>query len=639
MTGADDHSMSFRNEYVRELEAEINRQRRIINILNTELENWRIVAMKFGDVFYHNQIPMMVSSFEEGIIIEVNEALIDATGYTRKEMLNRCIIDLQIWADSQERSEIVKEIAEQGYVRNRYTEFRMKNGEIGMCLLASSLIELDGNRCLITSVLNIHKQIELQRSLEQAHEKFSKAFYKNQTIMSISNADGVYLEANDKAVEVTGYSKEEIIGQNVFQLGLWGDLSYREKMIQMLQEQGYIENWEFPFRRKNGEKGYVMSSINLIEIDGEPCVLASMQDITERRKAEESLKQSQQLLQQIFNKMPLSIMMVSPNDLRIIYVNDNFINKNMLDKKNLLEEQGVTLLQFTDRDDIQKLIARVLDHGYMENMEINHRLLTGESRTSLISGTRINWEGEACVLLIGNDITELRHYQKEMARLDNLKLIGQMAAGMAHEVRNPMTSIRGYLELFRMRDSYKKDIDALELMIEEIDRLNELITIFMSLAHEKNAMLKPQYIKAAILNLMPLILVDAYQKNIMIETDLQDNVQVMIDEAQIRQLIFNLVRNGLDAMPGGGVLKVSTYQDSDGVNLVVQDQGSGIPSDVLGQIGTPFFTTKDEGTGLGLPVCYSIVENHQAKIDLTTGSEGTAFKITFPLILGESNTD
>ena len=634
MTGANNPSISYRNEYIRELEAEIKRQRKIIDRLNTELENWRIVAMKFGDAFYHNQIPMMVSSYEEGIIIEVNEALLDALGFTRKELLNKSIFDLQIWADPQERKKMVTEIAEQGYVRNRYTEFRMKNGQIGICLLASSLIELDGNRCLISSVLNIDKQIELQKSLELANEKFSKAFNQNLTGMSISRvSDGVYIDVNERFTSTPGYTREEVIGQSVFKLGLWADLKDRQRVFEALMTDGYIEGMEFGYRMKTGEIGYVISSINLIDIEGEDYILATMVDITKRKQAEESLKQSQQLLHQIFNSIPMSILIVSLKDKRIIEVNDRFLLRNKLTREEFTRQE-VYFDQLFDMDETTDFVMELLQNHKAMNYEVKYHLTTGEERVSLLSGVKVSWEGEDCLLAVANDITELRHYQKEMARLDNLKLIGQMSAGMAHEIRNPMTSIRGYLELFKMRDCYKNDIDALELMIEEIDRLNELITKFMSLAQDKNADLRPHYLKDAILNLMPLILVDAYQKNIIIETDLQDYVQVMLDQAQIRQLIFNLVRNGLDAMPDGGVLRVSTYQDSDGVNMLIQDQGRGIPADVIGQIGTPFFTTKDEGTGLGLAVCYSIVENHHAKIDLTTGSEGTTFKITFPMILG-----
>jgi signal transduction histidine kinase len=107
--------------------------------------------------------------------------------------------------------------------------------------------------------------------------------------------------------------------------------------------------------------------------------------------------------------------------------------------------------------------------------------------------------------------------------------------------------------------------------------------------------------------------------------------KLYLDEKEIRQLLLNLVRNGLEAMDAGGTLTIQTMLDEDGVILVVKDQGKGIPPEVLEKIGTPFMTTKAGGTGLGLVVCYTIAKRHQANINIDTGENGTAFFIRFPI--------
>lgn len=103
-----------------------------------------------------------------------------------------------------------------------------------------------------------------------------------------------------------------------------------------------------------------------------------------------------------------------------------------------------------------------------------------------------------------------------------------------------------------------------------------------------------------------------------------------MDEAQIRQLIFNLVRNGIEAMPEGGALTIGAFQDYEGINLVIQDSGCGIPPELASQIEAPFFTTKAGGTGLGLAICKRIVEKHNAVMEFGTSPRGTVFKITLP---------
>ena len=108
-----------------------------------------------------------------------------------------------------------------------------------------------------------------------------------------------------------------------------------------------------------------------------------------------------------------------------------------------------------------------------------------------------------------------------------------------------------------------------------------------------------------------------------------DIPDLLLDKKEIHQVIHNLTRNGLEAMPPGGCLFIRTYKDGDVVVLAVQDQGKGIEPDVLEKLGTPFFTTKENGTGLGLAVCYSIAARHNAKIEIETGADGTTFYIKF----------
>ena len=110
---------------------------------------------------------------------------------------------------------------------------------------------------------------------------------------------------------------------------------------------------------------------------------------------------------------------------------------------------------------------------------------------------------------------------------------------------------------------------------------------------------------------------------------LSDTPEINLDDKQIRQLVLNLVRNGIEAMPRNGELTIKTFMKKDQVVLSIKDQGNGIPTGGLEKLGTPFFTTKATGTGLGLPVCYRIAENHNAKIEIKTGKRGTTFMVSF----------
>ncbi|MEN6461167.1 MAG: ATP-binding protein [Syntrophomonas sp.] len=221
-------------------------------------------------------------------------------------------------------------------------------------------------------------------------------------------------------------------------------------------------------------------------------------------------------------------------------------------------------------------------------------------------------------------INELAEMQQ---RVDRLNLVGEMAASIGHEIRNPMTSVRGFLQMFE--DKYIEDKEYLNLMIEELDRANIIIGEFLSLARNRIVELKPTNLNTIIIIILPLLQANAMvqEKSITIETE--DIPDILLDGKEIRQLIHNLVRNGLESMSAGGEVTIRTFMENGDVVLAIQDQGHGINSEILEKLGTPFFTTKEQGTGLGLAVCYGIAARYNAKIDIESNLTGTTFYVRF----------
>lgn len=237
----------------------------------------------------------------------------------------------------------------------------------------------------------------------------------------------------------------------------------------------------------------------------------------------------------------------------------------------------------------------------------------------------------SCYRSVIADISERKQLENEMLRMDRVNLIGQMAAGIAHEIRNPMTTVRGFLQTFMRRPGYANIRPQLDLMVTELDRANAIITEYLALARNKPIDLSPHSLNDIVTSLVPLLESDALLQGKWLDAELADDLpQVWLDVQEMRQLILNLVRNGLEAMMSGGRLTIGTTIEGDRVVLFVRDQGMGIPVEVLAKLGTPFLTTKDKGTGLGLPICYSIAHRHNARIEFETGESGTTFRVKFP---------
>lgn len=238
-------------------------------------------------------------------------------------------------------------------------------------------------------------------------------------------------------------------------------------------------------------------------------------------------------------------------------------------------------------------------------------------------------DGICCMM---KNIKEKKKYENELKRLANLDLIGQMAAGISHEIRNPMTTVRGFLQLMVANEQLEPHAAHFNLMIDELDRANAIITEFLSVGNTRTSDMKMMSLNTILEDISPLIKVDTANQNKQIRIYTQEVPELLLNHNEIRQLIINLYRNGLEAMNEGQILTIGTYTENENcVVLAVQDQGSGIDPAIIDKIGTPFYTTKEEGTGLGLGICYAVAARHNAEIDIETGPEGTIFFTKFPI--------
>ena len=236
------------------------------------------------------------------------------------------------------------------------------------------------------------------------------------------------------------------------------------------------------------------------------------------------------------------------------------------------------------------------------------------------------------VAVISEDVTEVISLQKKISHMDRLNLIGKMAAGLAHEIRNPMTVVKGYLQYFRKKIPNSLH-DQLDVVLSEIARIEVIITDFLAIAKTKPTEPEEQDLNGIIDSIAPLLLSEALKRGMSIEfKNSKDIPKIILAEKEIKQLLLNLVTNGLNAMEQHGALVIETKFQDNAVLLIVDDSGCGISKDLQAKIFDPFFTTRDEGTGLGLSVCASIVASHNGTIEVhSEEGKGTRFIITFPV--------
>lgn len=450
--------------------------------------------------------------------------------------------------------------------------------------------------------------------------------------MALVNMEGRYLKVNQYFCEFYGYEPDEFLTMGFKDITFPEDLTVGIEELHKLHL-GEISSFHVEKRyiHKSGEIKWGLASISIVRDEfGNPLYqIAQIQDINERKLAKSAQRFSEELFAKAFKASPSLMLILSMEGMHILDVNDAFTETLGYERSIVLDKQMMSFTALLEDTDREKVHQRFRETGAVLNCEIKMTTKFGKERIGLLSAETIQTENQTCILMVIQDITEKKHIEREMARLERLNLIGEMAAGIGHEIRNPMTTVRGFLQIFSAKEENSVNRETFQLMIDELDRANQIITEFLALSRDRIVDFKIANINTIISVLYPLIYAHANMEDKRIDIKLGDIPDSLVDEKELRQLILNITRNGLEAMSAGGVLTISTYMKDRRIILKIEDQGCGIPSEIRDKIGTPFFTTKDNGTGLGMAICYSIAARHKATIDFETSPSGTKVFVNF----------
>jgi two-component system, sporulation sensor kinase E len=340
-------------------------------------------------------------------------------------------------------------------------------------------------------------------------------------------------------------------------------------------------------------------------------------------ESNQSIYNSQKKLNSVLESISDAFYAVD-NNWNITYINKEA--QKLLGHRDKTEILGSNLFKVLNKELLNSDIPRKLTECMNTDQKLTYEIQS--SRTGHWYENHVYPSPEGLTVYF-RDITEKKEIDTQLARLEQLNTIGELAAGISHEIRNPMTTVRGFLQMVSVKPGCTDYKEYFNLMIDELDRANSIITEYLSFSKNHNVHFTLISLNQIIIAILPLLESDALKKEQVIKTNLSELPEIMVDPKEIRQVFFNLVRNGLEAMDKQKKLTITTYCNEQNVFCEITDEGPGIKPDILEKIGTPFYTTKENGTGLGISVCNSILEKHKAKMTIETSAQGTTFRLCF----------
>ncbi|WP_147534845.1 PAS domain-containing protein [Bacillus marasmi] len=457
------------------------------------------------------------------------------------------------------------------------------------------------------------------------------------SIVAITNPQGKITYVNDKFVEISKYSEAELIGQDhrILNSGTHSKEFFKELWATI--GKGEVWKGEIRNRAKDGTLYWVYTTIvPFLNKKGKPYQYVSIRnDITAQKEAEAQLRNSLKENNDIrFALDQASIITFTDEEGRILSVNDRFCELSKYSRSELIGQDFRMLNSGYHSKLFFKELWDTVLQGKVWKGEVKNKAKDGSYYwvdTTIVPF--LNENGHPYQFLsIRNDITERKKHEETLHRQDKLAAVGQLAAGVAHEIRNPLTSIKGYAEFLQLDEKNPERLEFLDIILDELDRVNSIVEEFMVLAKPKAAQLEEKNIVPIIKNVLNLLSFEARKKHVRLHfnTD-QEIIQVECDEDRLKQVFLNLVKNGIEAMPNGGDLRIFTNVTAGKVEISIQDSGVGIPEEKIKKLGEPFYTTKENGNGLGLMVTFKIIESHNGSVYIESEvDKGTTFNIVLP---------
>lgn len=597
----------------------------------------KVIEQRYRSLFeYHPNA--VVSCDLNGHILSCNQACEKLTGYRKEELLNQWVGNLFA---TDEWNKAAAHFRDTTVVKTKHMDIGAihKTGDrIELNITSVPLVVNDAIVGLHLIIKDMTEQKRTKEELNSTKELLESFFGKMDEAIVIFEPSGNILKVNNAFERIYGWKSDEVVGYPLPEMHneFTGNLV---EMAQKIKSEEQVIGHETIHRVKSGKLIHVSLTLSPIrDVKGGIVAFASiLRDITEQKQAESVLRENDQRYRYLIKLLPEPIVVHSEGI--FVYLNDAGIK--LVGAASQEEIVGKSIFDFIHPDFHHQAADKIKQATTGSTMDFSGYKfvrMNGEVIEVEACSTKVNeYMGRSVIQTVIRDITERKRTEELLRKSDKLSAVGQLAAGVAHEIRNPLTAIKGFIQLLQSRT--KENRNYFVIMLSELERINYIVSEFMLLAKPAQVIhFEQKDIRKLIHNILSLLDTQAIMNNVQIQTEIDPDIQsIMCEENQLKQVFVNVIKNAIEAMPKGGQLLIQVKHKNE-CNILIRfiDQGCGIPKESLPKLGEPFYSTKEKGTGLGLMMCYKIVEAHNGHMHIKSKPDkGTTIDVILPKVINK----
>lgn len=481
-----------------------------------------------------------------------------------------------------------------------------------------------------------HQYSKKQKLIEVKHELYQSLYESDQNLIFLLDTKGHIVRMNTTVTKTVGVDEQEIVGNHFSQ---YISEHLLEKVSHCFQEavKGKIMECDLEFITRNGKNFSGEVRCSPIVLKGKVVsVVAALKDVSERTAVKKELQEIQRNFN-LINENASEMIAILDEHGKLMFTTPSFEHVFGVKPE---DYYGKYPLEAIGQPEILQDAYLLYRHCIQKNEKFYYSFMreceNGEFLYFESVGTPIVEEDSeihqmVCVI---RDVTERKKQEMLLYQTERLNMLGEMAAGIAHELKNPIASIRGFIQLFEAKEKDEKNKSHYKLVLDELNRLNEITNQFLSYAKLKEHKKELLQVEQVICDVIQLMNSEAGLHSVLLQHQVNEQeALVKGDSVQLKQVLINLIKNAIEASKAGDKIMIQTEKKETLYHIRIQDEGCGIEKERMVRLGEAFHTSKEGGTGLGLMISKRIIEDHGGTMEFdSVVGKGTTVDIALPIL-------